>query len=143
MSPRITHRKHIILVEDNPSDVFLLRQALAESGVDYSLEVIADGEKALKYLTDLHGRTEVAPDLVILDLNLPRHTGIEVLENCRHNRALPGVPIVVFTSSESPQERQRVEELGVADYVRKPLLLEDFMAVGGRIKKLLAGLAVP
>jgi chemotaxis family two-component system response regulator Rcp1 len=136
---RESRQKRIVLVEDNPSDVFLLRRALEENSVDYTLEVIRDGEEALKYLGRLESGESVAPDLLILDLNLPRHDGIEVLTSCRETPSLRLVPIIVLTSSDSPKERERAEQLGVSDYVRKPIMLDEFMAVGGRISNLLAG----
>lgn len=136
---RESREKRVVLVEDNPSDVFLLRQALEEHAVTYTLEVIRDGEQALKYLERLESGEDSAPDLLILDLNLPRHDGIEVLASCRATPSLQPVPIIVLTSSDSPKEREKAEELGVSDYVRKPIMLDEFMAVGGRIKALLSG----
>ncbi len=138
---RESNQKRIVLVEDNPSDVYLLRQALEEHNVQYALEVIRDGEQALKYLGRLDAEELTPPDLLILDLNLPRHDGIEVLASCRGTRSLEVVPILVLTSSDSPKERDRAEQLGVSDYVRKPIMLEEFMAVGGRIKALLSGMS--
>lgn len=137
MTPSESARKRITLVEDNPSDVFLLRRALEEHGVSYTLQVVRDGEQALTYLNKLQHGDESAPDLLILDLNLPRHDGIEVLAGCRKSNSLQAVPIIVLTSSDSPKERERAEQLGVTDYVRKPIMLDDFMAVGGRIRRLL------
>lgn len=142
MSPQVISRKSIVLVEDNPADVVLIRRALKEHGIECALEVIADGETALKHLAGLDLRSDgvPVPDMIVLDLNLPRRDGIEVLESCQRTPTLAGVPILVLTSSESPDERRRIEELG-AGYVRKPLLLDDFMAVGGRIRELLDGAA--
>jgi CheY-like chemotaxis protein len=131
--------KRIVLVEDNPSDVFLLRRALEEYGVAYTLELVRDGEQALKYLDRLAAGQEPMPDLVVLDLNLPRHDGLEVLASCRRSSTLASLPILILTSSDSPMERERAEELGVSDYVRKPIMLDEFMAVGGRIRILFEG----
>lgn len=129
--------KKIVLVEDNPSDVFLLERALDEHEVSYSLKVIRDGEQALFYLDGLEKSGGDMPDLIILDLNLPRHDGIEVLAKCRGMEKFLEIPVMILTSSDSPKERERAEELGVHDYVRKPIMLDDFMAVGGRIKAVL------
>ncbi len=131
--------KRIVLVEDNPSDVFLLERALDEHAVGYSIEIMRDGEQALRYLDNLKSNGNAMPDLIILDLNLPRHDGIEVLVKCRAVEELAHVPVMILTSSDSPKERERAEQLGVCDYVRKPILLDEFMAVGGRIKQVLAG----
>ncbi len=127
----------IVVVEDNPSDVLLLRRALQEYGVTYALRLLKDGEEALKYLQRLASGDETMPDLLVLDLNLPRHDGIEVLTHCRQYEVLASLPVLILTSSDSQAERQRAEQLGICDYVRKPIMLDDFMAVGGRIRSLL------
>jgi CheY-like chemotaxis protein len=141
MSASQPRPQRIVLVEDNPSDVFLLRRALEEHGVNYTLAVIRDGEEALKYLGRLESQEESTPDLLVLDLNLPRHDGIEVLTTCRESPCLRSVPVLVLTSSDSPKERERAEGLGVSAFVRKPITLDEFMAVGGRIRSLLIGLS--
>jgi CheY-like chemotaxis protein len=128
--------KRILVVEDNPSDVYLLRRALDEHGVPHTIDVIRDGEQALKYAERAAAPAEPAPDLIVMDLNLPRYDGIEVLSTWRNVASLQSIPILVLTSSDSPKERQRAEELGVSDFVRKPIMLDEFMAVGGRIKAL-------
>jgi CheY-like chemotaxis protein len=124
-------------MEDNPSDVFLLRRALDQHGVQYSLDLVRDGEKALDMLNRIATGSEPVPDLIVLDLNLPRHDGIEVLAHCRSFSQLHLVRVMILTSSDSPGERTRADELRVSDFVRKPILLDDFMALGGRIKELL------
>lgn len=131
--------RHIVLMEDNPSDVFLFRRALDQHAVLYTLEVIRDGEKGIGVLEQISRGRAAVPDILVLDLNLPRHDGIEVLAKCR---ALPGLgelPVMILTSSDSPRERERARELAVTDFVRKPIMLDDFMALGGRIKSLLNG----
>ncbi len=139
MTPRPSSHKRIMLIEDNPSDVYLLRRSLDEHGISCDLEVVRDGEEALKHFERLQTDVALLPDLVVLDLNLPRHDGIEVLESCRRIAACASVPVMILTSSESPTERRRAEELGVSDYVRKPIMLDEFMAVGGRIKSIFEG----
>src|SRR5512140_932576 len=129
--------KRITLVEDTPSDVYLLRRALEEHRVHCSLDVITDGEQAILYLGRLEAGNETAPDLLVLDLSLPRYDGLEVLSACRERPAMANVPILVLTSSDSPREQARAEQLGISDYVRKPILLDEFMQVGRRIKQLL------
>ena len=139
MPPSESAPKRIILVEDNPSDVFLLQRALEQYNVANTMEVVQDGEAALKYLAQLQAGRSPLPDLMILDLNLPRHDGIEVLARCRQEGAFPDMPIIVLTSSDSPDERRRAEKFGISDYVRKPIMLDEFMAVGGRVKRLFEG----
>ena len=137
MLSEVQSPNRITLVEDTPSDVYLLRSALEQYGVNYTLEVIQDGERAILYLGRLTDGVEIAPDLVVLDLSLPRYDGLEVLSACRQIAAMEHVPILVLTSSASPREQARAEQLGISAYVRKPILLDDFMQVGLRIKELL------
>ncbi len=129
-------------MEDNPSDIFLLRRALDEHGVAYSLEVVGDGERALAILDDVEAGRQPVPDLLIVDLNLPRHDGIEVLQKRSLIDAVRDVPVMILTSSDSPREREQAEALKVNDFVRKPIMLDDFMALGGRVRNLLNGQSV-
>lgn len=129
----------ILLMEDNPSDVFLLKRALDQHSVHYDLVLIRDGEQALAALNDIAAGGQARPDLIVLDLNLPRHDGIEILTHCRSLSPLENMAIMILTSSDSPGEKARAEELSVSDFVRKPILLDDFMALGGRIKQIIEG----
>ena len=96
----------ILVVEDNPADVYLLRQALTQAGVNHELKVIDDGAEALEFVRN-HTPTEMENfDLAILDLNLPTNNGIEVLAGIRQNRALADLLVVVLTSSANPLERR-------------------------------------
>jgi CheY-like chemotaxis protein len=132
-----TSPKRIVLMEDNPSDVFLLRRALDQHKVDYTLELVRDGERALELLDGIAAGDSPVPDLIVLDLNLPRHDGIEVLAHCRSLTKLQSVSVMILTSSDSPGEKARAEQLCVASFLRKPILLDDFMALGGRIREIL------
>jgi CheY-like chemotaxis protein len=134
----------ILLAEDNPADVYLIREALREHGVECSLRVIPDGREVLRIVS---GETGAVPpvDLVILDLNLPRHDGIEILRCLRESAALSHVPVVVLTSSDSPRDRQVASGLGATHFLRKPSSLEDFLDLGLVFRDLLtqAGSAGP
>ena len=118
-----------MLVEDNPADVLLVRKALEDRGIKCSLTCFEDGEKALKNLSQ-PGR--LAPDLILLDLNLPRADGVDVLRRICSIPSLSAVPVVILTSSESPSDMQRTAKLGAARYIRKPSKLEDFYREVGR-----------
>lgn len=132
-----THAARILVIEDNPTDVILLREALREHRVAYDLTVLEDGEAAIDHLSGVN--PENAPALVILDLNLPKRDGIEVLERYRNTPELTGIPVVVLTTSDSPREQHRAQTLGVAAYLHKPTDLAGFMSLGGTIRELLAG----
>jgi chemotaxis family two-component system response regulator Rcp1 len=128
----------ILLAEDNPADVYLIREALREHGVDCPVRVVWDGKEVLQFISDAVP-AEHGLGLIILDLNLPRHDGIEVLQRLRQSEGLALVPVVVLTSSDSPRDRVVASDLGAACYVRKPSSLEQFLSLGGLFKKLLAG----
>jgi len=123
----------ILLGEDNPADVYLIRQALEENGVKYTLEVAAHGGEMIEAVS----KRGNAPDLVVLDLNLPRHDGLEILKLIRDNQDYNGVPVVILTSSDSPRDRTAASLLGAACYIRKPSNLEEFMEIGRTIQSLL------
>ena len=130
----------ILVAEDNPADVYLIRAALQEHGVDLPLQVAADGREVLQIIGQLESMAETQLNLIILDLNLPRHDGIEILQRLRESERLGGVPVVVLTSSDSPRDRILASELGAASYLRKPSSLEQFLGLGAVFKELL-GLA--
>jgi len=127
----------ILLAEDNPADVYLIRQALSEHGVDYKMRVVSDGRDLLRIITGEEPNAETKNlELIILDLNLPRHDGIEILERLRDTN-LAHVPVVVLTSSDSPRDRQLAASLGAARFLRKPSGLEQFLSLGAVFKDLL------
>lgn len=125
----------ILLAEDNPADVYLIRTALAEHGVDLPLEVVADGEDVLQVLR--RPTPEYQLCLIILDLNLPRHDGIEILQQVRDSERLAAIPVVVLTSSDSPRDRVIASQLGAARYLRKPSNLDQFLSLGAIFKEIL------
>jgi CheY-like chemotaxis protein len=131
-------KAHILLLEDNPADVQLLRRALQSAGLDCHLAVIEDGAEALAFMRG-HGKYRDArpPDLAVMDLNLPKNDGLEVLEEMRKNPAFAEVPVAILSSSSSPRERNRLKELRVTRFITKPYDLEQFMEIGSILKSLL------
>ena len=128
----------VLLADDNPSDVYLIREALREHAVDCTLHVVSDGKDALGIVSGETGRTEIVSiSLIILDLNLPRHDGIEILQKLRESVAFGRIPVVVLTSSDSPRDRILANELGATRYLRKPSSLEEFLGLGAIFKELL------
>lgn len=122
----------IFVAEDNPGDVYLVRMALQEHGVDSDLQLSEHGDQASKKL-----REQDPPDLVLMDLNLPGKGGIEILSELRSDERFQNVPVVVMTSSAAASDRAAAEELGISHYFRKPTHLNDFLALGEIIKTLL------
>jgi len=127
----------ILLAEDNPADVYLIRESLKEHGVQCILHVVPDGKEVMRIVSGEDGAAVPLVDLVILDLNLPRHDGIEILHRLRES-ALSHVPVVVLTSSDSPRDRQVATELGAARFLRKPSSLEEFLSLGAEFRNLLS-----
>jgi chemotaxis family two-component system response regulator Rcp1 len=123
----------ILLGEDNPADVYLIRQALDENGVKYTLRVASHGGEMIAAVS----QGADVPDLIVLDLNLPRHDGLEILQLIRDNEDFGGVPVVILTSSDSPKDRTAASAFGANCYIRKPSNLEEFIAIGQTLQTLL------
>jgi len=117
----------ILLVEDSPSDQLLAREAFAEAALVNDLHVVADGVEAMAYL-HRQGRYAEAPrpDLILLDLNLPRKDGCEVLAEIKASSSLKLIPVVVLTTSESSADISKAYELHANCYVTKPVDFGDF-----------------
>jgi chemotaxis family two-component system response regulator Rcp1 len=121
----------ILLVEDNAGDVFLVRRALEKHGLKHQLTVAHNGEEAMKFLKQAEqGPVADAPELVLLDLNLPKVDGSQVLSHIRQTGAFATTPVIIITSSDSPADRDRALSLGANVYFRKPTDLNSFMKLG-------------
>lgn len=120
----------ILLVEDNPGDIILTKEAFAEAKIKNNIHIAKDGEEALAYLNNHQGfENAVKPDLILLDLNLPKIDGREVLDNIKSDEHLCHIPVVVLTSSESEQDILETYELHANSYVVKPINLDQFVSV--------------
>ena len=120
----------ILLVEDDPGDVVMTREALGESKLLTNLNVVSNGEEAIAYLRRQGSYAEVPrPDLVLLDLNLPRVSGREVLEIVKSDPDLLRIPIVVLTTSEAEEDVLRSYNLHANAYVTKPVDFDSFVSV--------------
>ncbi len=133
----------ILLAEDNPADVFLIRTALEEHGVKVPLEVVADGTEVFEALRQEETLPVHQLKLIILDLNLPRHDGIEILQRLRDTEQLSTIPVVVLTSSDSPRDRIVASQLGATRYLRKPSNLDQFLLLGSVFKEVLGQSGTP
>lgn len=128
----------VLLADDNPSDVYLIREALHEHGVDCVLHVASDGKDALNIISrEAPNASGGSISLIILDLNLPKHDGIEILQKLQGVARFQHVPVVVLTSSDSPHDRLRATALGATMYLRKPSSLDQFLGLGAIFKELL------
>lgn len=117
--------------------MLLIREALEEHCVRADVYVLSDGEKAMRFV-DTEAKALPSPDLVILDLNLPRKTGREVLQHIRQNEMLGSARVVVLSSSDAPKDMEESLRLGIAKYIRKPSSLTEFMSIGGILRDLVA-----
>jgi CheY-like chemotaxis protein len=120
----------VLLVEDDPGDVLMTREAFAEHKVRNRLSVVSDGDEALAYLRR-QGRYAQAPrpDLVLLDLNLPRRDGRQVLAEIKNDEDLRRIPVVVLTTSQADEDVLRSYSLHANAYVTKPVDFDRFIAV--------------
>lgn len=126
-------------MEDNPADVTLVREAFYEYGLHYDLTVLSDGEKAVRLVDRLEREQLHCPDLVLLDIGLPRKGGFDVLQRIRSSPHCARMPVVILTSSNAQKDRDMAARLGVTRYIRKPDRLEDFLQLGLVFKDLLNG----
>jgi CheY-like chemotaxis protein len=122
--------KMILLVEDNPNDEILTLRALKMSNIVNKVMVVRDGVEALDYLfgTGLYaGRdTSIVPQLILLDLKLPKMGGLEVLQRLRSSTLTKRLPVVIFTSSSEQEDMLRSYDLGANSYIRKPVDFQQF-----------------
>jgi two-component system, chemotaxis family, response regulator Rcp1 len=120
----------VLLVDDNPADIDLTSDVLAKSKRHFHVNVVSDGAEAISFLRR-EGKYAKAPalDLVVLDLNLPRKDGRQVLSDIKSDPALAKIPVVIFTTSQANSDVSRSYELGANCYLRKPGNLADFVAV--------------
>ena len=131
-------RFQIILVEDAEPDVFLVREALEQSGLEFELKVLDDGEQGVAFVETMdRDATLVRPHLFLLDLNLPKKTGGQILERVRQSRRCAQIPVVILTSSVSQRDKTQAADLNATGYFRKPSRLDEFMKLGPYVRDLL------
>jgi CheY-like chemotaxis protein len=123
----------ILLVEDNLQDIEITRRALAKGRVGNELKVVRDGEEALDYLYR-RGKFQdpdasPRPGMILLDLNLPKVGGLEVLQQIKKDDSLKAIPVIVLTVSQREQDIVRSYDLGVNTYIQKPVEFDNFMRV--------------
>ena len=137
----------VLLVEDNPNDVLLLRRAFAKTGITHPLVVLDDGEKAVRYLA---GEAEYAdraahplPLFILLDLKLPRKSGHEVLAWLRAQPVLRRIPVIILTSSSEKSDLERCYDTGVNSYLVKPVKFDDLLKLVDIVRSYWVGVNEP
>jgi chemotaxis family two-component system response regulator Rcp1 len=129
----------VVVVEDNRSDVFLLERALKKQGLRFELIHLLNGGEALAFIRRQGAWAEAAtPHLILVDLNLSKYTGEDILREIRSVRRLDSVPVCVWSSSQSRRDETLLKNLGVSRFITKPLGLDQFMEIGVILKDLLA-----
>ena len=122
--------KTILIVEDNPDDVELVLMALQSKNITNKIDVVTDGEQALDYLfcrgEYADRNIEFTPTVILLDLQLPKVSGLDVLKQLRANKRTKLLPVVIFTSSTEEQDMISSYELGANSYIRKPVDADQF-----------------
>jgi CheY-like chemotaxis protein len=137
MSSQIVGRPmEILLVEDGLMDARVTIEALREGGIQHRLTLIRDGEEALDFLHQV-GRFARAPrpDLMLLDLMLPKKSGVEILSDIRADESLKGIPVVILTASDADEDKVRCELLEVGSYITKPVNVDKFLDVVRQLKR--------
>ncbi len=120
----------ILLVEDDPGDIDLIEEALEDAKLQINLNSVRDGVEALAYLRREGKYTQaISPDLILLDLNLPRRDGREVLQDIKGDNYFKRIPVVVLTTSDAEDDILKSYNLGANCYVSKPLGMQDFIKI--------------
>lgn len=129
----------MLVIEDNESDVFLIQEAIQNANFPVAVQVVNDGEQAVRFFDSADQDVTIpAPALVILDINLPKKQGGDVLKYMRQTRRCGGALVVVVSTSESARDREQMEKLGASRYFRKPSGYDQFMQLGEIVKSLLS-----
>jgi DNA-binding response OmpR family regulator len=128
----------VLLVEDNRLDIFVMQEAFTEYEIPAVLDVVGDGDAAMRFI-DAVDKDEAAPCplLVLLDLNLPKRSGTEVLAYLRRSKKCAVAKVLIVTSSNSAADRATTQQLGAIGYFLKPASYEEFLKIGEIILKIL------
>jgi DNA-binding response OmpR family regulator len=136
----VVRAARILVIEDNGSDVFLLERALNQQDRRFELIHLLDGGEALAFIRRQGAYADAAiPNLILLDLNLSKYTGEDILREIQSAGHLRGVPVCVWSSSQSRRDEARLKNLGVSQFITKPTGLNQFMEIGRILKDVLAG----
>ena len=123
-------KPRVLLVEDNPGDIRLTQEALKESTMDVILDVVSDGEQAIDFLMRRNKFADsIRPHVILLDLNLPKKNGIEVLKEIKADDSLKKIPVIVLTTSDADHDISKAYSFHANCYILKPVDFDDFSKV--------------
>jgi two-component system, chemotaxis family, response regulator Rcp1 len=129
----------LLLAEDSPADVYIVQRSLRQHLRSFELQVVDDGEKAIRMIEAMDADDAApCPSILILDLNLPKRSGQEILQCLRRSRRCSRIPVVVLTASDSPADQAAIAKYGATAYFCKPIELDQFMELGRIVKDALA-----
>ena len=129
----------ILVIEDNSADVFLLGRALNKQDRQFEVTCLTDGDDALAFIRREGAYADAAtPNLILVDLNLPKCDGQDILREIQHSKHLAGVPVCAWSSSQTRRDRDLLTEQGEARFITKPSGLDQFMEIGKILDGLLA-----
>jgi chemotaxis family two-component system response regulator Rcp1 len=127
-------------VEDSKADLFLIREAIEAAQVGAAVSIVKDGRQAVEFIDKADaGHAAFCPDLVLLDLNLPKKDGLDVLRYMRNSASCKNALVLVVSSSDSTSDREAAKALGFNGYFRKPSAYAEFMKLAPMIRELLTG----
>lgn len=128
----------ILVIEDNPADVLLLREACNSEGLQYEFTTLTDGEEARAFLRR-EGKYEMVspPNLILLDMNVPKADSIEILDEIRRTGDMASIPVAILSSADAPSPRDRAALSKATCYLTKPPNLDEFLSLGKQIRSLL------
>ena len=134
----VVHAARIVVIEDNDSDVYLLDRALKLQNFQFEMVHLLNGREALAFIRRQGAYAETpVPNLILMDLNLSKYTGEDILREIRAAKHLEGVRVCAWSSSQSLRDRSMLKDLGVSQFITKPAGLDQFLAIGKLIKDLL------
>jgi CheY-like chemotaxis protein len=126
-----------VVVEDNSADVFLVKEAVAVAKLDIDLYFFSDGDQALEFFSQVDEEAIKCPDLLLLDLNIPKTDGFHVLSYLRSSKRCGGMRVVIMTSSSALSDREKSASLSVDSYFNKPGAYAEFLKLGDLIRELI------
>ncbi|MBV9441924.1 MAG: response regulator [Acidobacteriaceae bacterium] len=130
----------MLVVDDNDADVVLIQDAIQAADLALTVHVVKDGDEAVRFFDRADTDNDMTPpDLVILDINLPKRPGTEVLRHMRQSQRSRGALVLAVSTSDSARDRQQMSDLGANGYFRKPSEYDEFIKLGDVIKNLLSG----